>query len=147
MGYSNRFTLEVISGQVEVMPGMSCPKCKTEYSTEEKFCSQDGTQLTAKINEKPIDDLIARFRKESDDASYLLNDDGSSEESGNGYSIESDLVRFSKQYPLALFRLDGEYEMGLGENPSRAFIQDGKIQRCQSTLTFEEYDPSKMERE
>ena len=59
------------------------------------------------------------------------------------YSWESHMKEYSKKYPNTLFILSGE-----GEESGdlwKAYIQNGKKHFVKGVITFEEFDPEKME--
>ena len=59
------------------------------------------------------------------------------------YDHEEDMRKYSEKHPDVLFLLEGDGE----ENGDQwiEYYQNGKSQRCPAIITFEEYDPLKME--
>jgi hypothetical protein len=58
------------------------------------------------------------------------------------YYHNSDMEKLSKRYPEILFQLDG-----VGEEKSdiwRTFFKDGKSQRTNAKITFDDFDESKL---
>ena len=129
--------------QVQI-PVSYCPTCDSTYKSGTKFCNKDGAELEDGVDTEPVEGVIAEFRDKFESDSHLINDDGSSEESGNGGSIMSDLVEFSKLYPEILFQLDATWDSGFGDPPSRYYIKGGLKQDCKTQVTFDEYDASKL---
>lgn len=87
--------------------------------------------------------IIAHLRDYADDARYALEEDGQGYDSCKWYSHDEDMRDFSRLHPDVLFELDGE-----GDESGdiwQAYFQNGKAQYCQAKVTFEKYDPKKME--
>lgn len=143
MSYDNSYSIKVVEHPKEKKLVMKCPNCGRHQDMDIKFCPEDGTKLEAASDYVTVSDIISKFRLSTED-SHLINNDGSSEESGSGGCIEEDLQKFSEQYPNGLFQLDAVWDSGFGESPSRYFFKGGKKQECNSTLTFEEFDESKL---
>ena len=59
------------------------------------------------------------------------------------YDHERDLCLLSRKYPSYLFSLYGDGDGS--EDMWYAYFQNGKTQFCPSVITFEDYDPDKME--
>jgi hypothetical protein len=58
------------------------------------------------------------------------------------YEHEEDMCRYSKSHPDILFAVEG-----IGEENGDHWIKyfkNGKMQRCNAIITFEDYDPQKM---
>ena len=68
--------------------------------------------------EKSIDSVIEEFVSNSEEANYLLDIDGSTNEGGSEYGINSELRKFSKRYPDLTFILTCRWESG--------FVEEGK---------------------
>jgi hypothetical protein len=115
-------------------------KCTVCSSTFDKdgFCMSCGNKLTkdeGRIYDKIT--IINQFRIESEDASYLLQENGNSNSSGSGYKIEEDLVKFSKKYPKSIFKLKATWDSGFGDPPTIYYVKNGKKQVCEAKLTYE----------
>lgn len=144
MGYSNYFKLTVVNQPTENKEAMVCVTCETSYSMDKRFCPKDGSPLEHKTLDVPVEDIIERFRNESEEAAALLQPSGHSEETGSGYDIKEDLVKFSKKCPDGLFKMDVTWDNGFGDSPSRWYIKNGKIQDCEVETIFEEFNENKL---
>lgn len=88
-------------------------------------------------------DLIQELRDTCDEAEYALDEDGDSSNATKWYDHEKDLKNFSSVHPEAVFKLKGE-----GEESGDiwvAYFKAGKMQMCKAKITFDEYDPEKLE--
>ena len=143
MSYDNKFELDVKEPWVEYSR-FKCSVCDSK-SKKDGFCSACGNKLI--VDEGRIYDstfIINHFRIESEDASYLLQEDGSCEERGSGYNILKDLENFSKKYPRSIFKLKADWDSGFGDPPTIYYIKNGKKQECKAKITYDEYDESKL---
>ena len=86
--------------------------------------------------------LISEFRKESDGAKYALDEDGDTNESCKWYDSNTDLIKFSKKYPDAIFCLEGEGEES-GDN-WKLYVKAGHYQECRAKIVFPEFDKAKL---
>jgi hypothetical protein len=86
--------------------------------------------------------IIEEFVGEYDGAGWALEPNGDGKESAKWYEHDDDLEEFSKKHPDVLFKLSGEGE----DNGDlwHLYVKNGKSQRCNATITFPEYDESKM---
>lgn len=86
---------------------------------------------------------VQDYINENEDLEYALGDDfGESSDSCKWYEHENDMRKISKAFPDILFLLEGE-----GEDSGdmwKEYYLDGKMQRCQAKLTFEEFDKEKL---
>ena len=89
------------------------------------------------------DELIGEFREDNENAQWAIDNYGDSEEECKWYTHGEDLTAFSKKHPEALFKLSGEGEES-GDMWAQYF-KNGKSQRCQAIVTFEEYDETKLD--
>jgi len=141
MSYENGYSLK-ITGDLGNIKSLHCQKCETS-TLDGKFCKECGTKLektTVPIKET---DVMLEFCK-TKHVDSLLNEDGSTNQLGSGNYIESDLLKFSKKYPKALFILDIVWEDDFCSLPSRHFFQNGKRQCGGATIVFEEFDKNKL---
>ena len=86
--------------------------------------------------------IIAELRARYRNAEYVLDENGDTYDSCKWYDHEEELIDFSKDHPDLLFTLNGE-----GEDSGDMwfkYFKNGKIQRCQANITFDEYDESKL---
>lgn len=116
MGYSNNYSLKV-EGKLTKKVKTS-EDCECGITSEElNFCGKCGTKLIEKEIELDGSYVVEEFVKEYEDgdAGYLLEEDGSSNESGSGYGIDGEVEEFSKKYPQLTFILSCQYDSGLLE--------------------------------
>jgi len=114
MGYSNSYKLKVEGTLTKLIKECQCGKIT---KSTKKFCGECGTPLVEKEVEVDANFVIEEFVNEYEDgdASYLLEEDGSTRESGSGYNINKELKEFSKKYPQLTFILSCQWESGLVE--------------------------------
>lgn len=140
MGYNNYHKLKIIINTDEIRkePKLFCDKCKI-LPKSGKFCPECGNPLTYIQVEKPYDihEIIKEFRSYSDDASFLLNKTGNTNEPGSGHTIQDDLKEFSKRYPDLIFQLHVDWDQGFGDPPSRYYYFNGEKQEAKSQVVFE----------
>lgn len=84
-------------------------------------------------------DIIKELRKENQNAEYALDDNGDTEECIKWYEHEEDFRKFSMKHPEILFSLHGEGEES--EDIWKAYFKNGKMQKCEAKITFEEFNP------
>jgi hypothetical protein len=114
MGYSNYYSLKV-EGKITKKVKTS-EDCECGITSEElNFCGKCGVKLIEKEIELEGSYVIEEFVKEyaDGDAGYLLEDDGSTNESGSGYTIDDEIKEFSKKYSELTFILSCQWESGL----------------------------------
>lgn len=136
MSYDNRYSL-TIKGEVTKLVGF-CPTCKNQEKG--KFCPECGTPLEEIEVPVPIEEIINELRTEDNDSGYLLDEDGSSYETGNGWNIEEEVQEFSKKYPTLIFQLDCEWDSGFGDPPSRYYYKNGVKQGGSAKISYDEPD-------
>jgi len=134
MGYSNYFKLK-ITGEI-TKPLTFCRKC--DVQKDGNFCSVCGSVLDNV--QLPVDkkEIINELREFSDDCSYLLSENGGSNEGGNGGYIESDVQKFSEKYPSLIFQLDCDWDSGFDEPPSRYYFKNGQKQDAKAKIEYKE---------
>ena len=115
MGYSNNYSLKV-EGKVTKKVKTS-EYCECGIISELNFCGKCGVKLVEKEIELDGSYVVEEFVKEYEDgdAGYLLEEDGSTNESGSGYGIDDEVKEFSKKYPQLTFILSCQYDSGLVE--------------------------------
>ncbi len=134
---------------------------KTDEGTEVVEYFESGVTLKLSVSEfkskmpgsRSIEDFLKRIEeldkkcaklkldKDMIDILYMIWRGGS--DSLKWYSWDDDVKNFSKLFPKVLFELRGE-----GEEAGdiwRAYFQNGKCQISKVTMTFDPYDPKKME--
>ena len=145
MGYSNEFNLNIVGNAMKLVDVKVCRK-EHVRDLRDKFCSICGCELTKESQETEIDeiDVITEFRRTSEDAKYLLNEDGSTCEPGTGRIITGDLAEFSKKYPLIIFQLDARWDAGFYAPPTRYFMKNGLTQTVTAKIAFEDYNENEL---
>jgi len=145
MSYENSYSLKVKNAELN-QDVKYCSNCNINIpSTEPKFCSACGTELIeSKLEYDGTDQIISEFRNRSEDANYLIKNNGETHCTGSGHSIEKDLVKFSEVYPTVLFELNIKWDSGFGDPPSRYYVKDGKIQTAKVQVIFEDFDETKL---
>jgi len=146
MSYENNFKLKLYQAGWKSTKSRFCEKCNLHFE-KGNFCLECGNPLIDMTVKDPMNskELIKELRNESVDAARLLKSGGDTNCSGTGYDIESDIAKFSKKYPETVFQLDVVWDNGFDNPPSRIFFKDGKSQRMEATLQFEDYDEEKLE--
>jgi hypothetical protein len=125
MGYSNSYKLKVQGNLTKLI----------------KECH--GTPLTEKETEVDPNFVIEEFVNEYEDgdAGYLLEEDGSTRESGSGYNINKELKEFSKKYPQLTFILSCQWESGLVEEGQPGtdyfFFVNGVKKKAKSKVVYQ----------
>ena len=139
MSYENSYTLKIIKLPETTKNIMVCEKCGKECENG-NFCQECGSTLKDKEIKIVLksDDIISEFRESSEDARYLLSNNGSTNSTGSGHYIKTDLSNFSLKYPSAIFQLDVAWETSsFDEPPSRYYFQKGKMQKCKVEIVYE----------
>lgn len=89
------------------------------------------------------DSLIDAVRNKYVDAGMAISPGGGTRDAVKWYNHEKDISEFSKEYPILIFQLDG-----IGEEDGdiwRKYFKNGKIQRVNAILVYDEYDANKLE--
>jgi hypothetical protein len=87
-------------------------------------------------------DILTKIIEEDEDLIDIFDQDGDSFDEYKWYKHEEDIAKISKKYPDVVFTLKGE-----GEEAGDIWVKyfkNGKIQRCQAKITFDEYDETKL---
>lgn len=103
-------------------------------------------EIEGKLQEIGLDKEIFRqisddIRKD-DDASYALDEDLFTNDSCKWYEHDDFFICFSKQHPDIVFELYGEGEMST--DIWLKYYKNGRVQKCPASVTFDDYDPSKL---
>jgi hypothetical protein len=88
------------------------------------------------------DDHIKDWEQEISDSTLYEGSNLFSGEQFGWYDCDADMLSFSTLYPNVLFSVTG-----IGEESGdmwRAYYKNGKMQRCQAVITYDEYDPAKL---
>lgn len=88
------------------------------------------------------DEVIKRLRVFSEEAAYVLEEDGSSADCGKWYEHQEEITSFSKCYPSLLFILSGEGAES-GDIWTKYFL-GGKVQVEKARIIVDPFDPSKL---
>lgn len=86
--------------------------------------------------------LIKEFREFSDGANYAIDEDGDCQDSCKWYDSNSDLIKFSKTRPDAIFCLEGEGEES--GDVWKLYVKAGHHQECRAKMVFPEFDKGKL---
>lgn len=98
--------------------------------------------LTIQEPQRPtVEQIIRELRSVSPGADSALNDDGSTYDEAKWYDHASDLMGLSKRYPDHVFILDG---IGEDDERFRLYVKDGKSQRAETKIVYDEFDPAKL---
>jgi hypothetical protein len=98
-----------------------------------------GYQTNYNLKVTPESDEVWSAIEENEEISYAV---GEYKDSCKWYEHDSDMINFSKQFPDALFTLNGE-----GEEAGDIWItyyKNGKMQQCPAKITYDEFDESKL---
>ena len=93
--------------------------------------------------EKGHEELIVELRKDNEEATWALEEDGFGTEPCRWYDYEEDLIEFSKKHPEVLFTLYGNGEES--EDIWYSYYKNGKMQNCPVRFVFDDYDETKLE--
>lgn len=86
--------------------------------------------------------IIASLRRENENASYALDEEGSTQTDTKWYDSELELKEFSKKIPDALFILEGDGE-GC-DDLWKAYFKDGQWQMARVRFQYDEYDEKQL---
>lgn len=77
-----------------------------------------------------------------DQVYYAVGSDGGGSDSCKWYEHKGHMIDVSQEFPSILFLLEGEGEE-FGDI-WREYYKNGKTQRCDAVITFEEFNEAKM---
>lgn len=85
-----------------------------------------GSKVAELVDESPLSEVIKELREGNEEAAYVLDENGGSEEGGKWYEHETEMKEFSLAHPNLLFTLHGEGE----ENDDiwTKYFLNGKVQ-------------------
>ena len=95
------------------------------------------------IEESLKHDVIKQFMEFSEDAKYVLDEEGHSQDSSKWYSEEQDMIEFSKKHPSLIFQLNREGEQN--DDMCKSYYLNGKFQHCVAEVVYPEFDRSRLE--
>jgi hypothetical protein len=87
-------------------------------------------------------DILREIIEGDPETFYGLDSDGSYVDAVKWYGHEADMREVSSEYPDLVFKLKGE-----GEEPGDIWLEyykNGKMQRSEAQIAFDEYDESKL---
>lgn len=143
MSYDNSFSLE-LENSIFQSPIMKCEKCGKTFNVG-NFCPDDGGKLIVELIQKDCSyDIIKELRDFSEDADFLIDENGNINECGSGYNIEKDIRRFSKKYPDVLFVLKCFPDSGFNESEYKTYSKNGKSYISKPVLLYDDFDESKL---
>ena len=140
MGYNNRFSLKTI-GYIDTEV-KSSDNCDCDFITEDltkNFCDKCGEDLIQKTIQRDTSNVIKEFVNESenDEISYLLDEDGSSNEGGSGYDMNEEVRKFSEKYPNVKFILTTQWEVAEnGPAKDLFFFINGEERKAEVEITY-----------
>jgi hypothetical protein len=138
MGYVTRYHLSVVAGVgsksdydkwvnwIENLQGEGCP---VDGDSAVAFRIDANEHFGECYMEIPVSWLYDFWIKESDRCKW--------------YRHETDMKSLSRHFPALIFMLEGE-----GEETKDLWIKyfkNGKMQACPGKITYDEYDPNKLE--
>lgn len=100
------------------------------------------TYFTLEILEGDEKTGIELARKECENLSYAVDEEGEGEQSCTWYDWQKDMKEVSAKLPHYLFKLTGD-----GDDSTdiwKAYFKAGKMQFCPVIMTFDEYEPEKL---
>lgn len=106
MGYATHFTLKV-----DLLIGGTVTELKDSY---------------------PLQAVISELLEQNEEAAYVLNVDGSSEEAGKWYEHQHDMLAFSARHSNILFTLHGEGEES--DDIWNEYYLNGKVQVAKAQI-------------
>jgi hypothetical protein len=135
MGYYTRYSLDVERKQLHEYEKERINKIKAQAKeTEDPDVKRILEEGAYKLEQEAYFEPEEKVSKQ---IGYNPFDD-----SCKWYDHESDMALFSKKYPESLFVLKGEGEES-GDIWIKYFL-NGKMQRAEAKITFEEFDESKL---
>jgi hypothetical protein len=143
MSYENSFAVSLLKNPTLKRKVNQCPTCNTNFGEDVTFCNKDGSELTPKVIDGDVSDVIKKFKKYTDEG-HLIKKNGKSAMTGSGRDFESDLVEFSKKYPDGIFQVYGIPDSGFQEPDYKLYIKNGKSHQENATYVFEPYNESKL---
>ena len=89
-----------------------------------------------------IEEIIDHLRKYSENAKYAIDEYGDCLGEAKWYEHDKEMKNFSRKYPHALFKLNGEGEES--EDKWVTYYKNGKTQFCPGVIVYPVYDKSKL---
>ena len=107
------------------------------------YYTQFTLNIESGVEEHEKEAIITKLRSSCEYAEFALDEEGSTNEEAKWYDNEKDMRAFSKEFPKVLFKLSGTGEES-GDFWEKYF-QNGKMQRCNGSVVYDEFDEKKME--
>jgi hypothetical protein len=107
----------------------------TTYELSVELSVEESVELSE-------DNLISKFRAESEGARQAIDEYGCSIENCKWYDHKEDLESFSFKYPNVLFTLYGHGEDDF--DMWRLYVKNGKTQTAKASITFADFDENKL---
>lgn len=138
MGYYTRYDLEYKLSEDSVYD--------KELEDFRHECIEKDIEIppSLSINPRKLSEALYEYLDSDNACSYgrLTNFINGRADSCKWYDHEEDLKRVSERFPTVLFTLSGE-----GEESGdiwRKYFKDGKMQKCEAKITFDEFDEAKL---
>lgn len=128
MGYLTSYSLEW-------EPQAMQPNCLHPKDEDAKFCPECGLPVG-------LTDVISAYLRENREVYYGINELGNTTEGCSWYDHEEDMLILSREFPTVIFTLHGEGQES-GDNWRQYFL-NGKSQKVQAKITFDEFDLNKL---
>ena len=97
---------------------------------------------TLTVHSDNKDEIIKQLREENEEAADAFGDDGCPEDETKWYESDEDMKAFSLKHPGVLFEMSRGGEER--DDNSITYYKDGKMQCCGATITYDEFDESKL---
>ena len=94
-------------------------------------------------SDRHISDILSQVKKSDfDEMFFAIDGDGRTNNKCAWYEHERDMIKLSILFPDIVFDLCGD-----GADPGdiwRKYFLNGKVQRCNAKITFDEFDSRKL---
>lgn len=134
MGYHTQYTISAVGDNNFL--NQSHPSCEHSFDSKHRFCGECGKP---RVSIENVEQLVTDFIDQLHPGWGRFNPFG---DSCKWYEHDDDMKALSKKYPKTIFVLEGK-----GEEPEdiwRAYYQNGKMQLCKASITFDDFDRDKL---